>query len=95
MLYARMADSGKAFEPQRNVMRHSFGLDGGGSVAADPSGNVYVSWHGIGEAEDFNGPLKGEARRNVWISRSANDGRTFETEKKAWPHATGPAGAAE
>jgi hypothetical protein len=28
MLYTRLNDSGTAFEPQRNLMRHSFGLDG-------------------------------------------------------------------
>src|SRR5690242_11098168 len=30
MLYARLNDAGIAFEAQRNLMRNSFGLDGGG-----------------------------------------------------------------
>src|SRR5258708_7576391 len=30
MLYTRLSDGGLAFEPQRNLMQHSFGLDGGG-----------------------------------------------------------------
>src|SRR5689334_11531803 len=45
MLYARLRDDGGAFEQQRNVVRHNPGLDGGGSVAADDAGNVYVAWH--------------------------------------------------
>ena len=27
-------------------MTRTFHLDGGGTVAADPGGNVYVAWHG-------------------------------------------------
>jgi hypothetical protein len=40
MLYARLNDAGDAFEPQRNVISRYYGLDGGGSVAADREGNV-------------------------------------------------------
>jgi hypothetical protein len=47
MLYSRLNDSGTGFEPERNLMHRSFGLDGGGSVTADRAGNVYVVWHGI------------------------------------------------
>jgi hypothetical protein len=45
MLYTRLNDAGDAFEPQRNVIQNHPGLDGGGSVAADRNGNVYVAWH--------------------------------------------------
>ena len=45
MLYTRLNDDGTAFEPQRNVIQHAVGLDGGGSVAADAAGNVHVAWH--------------------------------------------------
>ena len=45
MLYTRMNDAGDSFEPQRNVIQKQSGLDGGGSVAADLEGNVYVAWH--------------------------------------------------
>ncbi|HEX9003716.1 MAG TPA: hypothetical protein VGB07_27650 [Blastocatellia bacterium] len=51
MFYARMNDARTAFEAQRNVMQFSSGLDGGGSVAADNTGNVYVAWHGRGDKE--------------------------------------------
>ena len=45
MLYSRLDDAGTCFEPQRNIIQAHPGLDGGGSVAADPLGNVYVTWH--------------------------------------------------
>ena len=92
MLYARLNDTGTAFEPQRNLMRHSFGLDGGGSVAADRLGNVYVAWHGIGESEAKGTGEEGEARRRVWLTRSVDDGRTFSAEVAALARPTGACG---
>ena len=92
MLYARLNDAGKAFEPQRNLMLHSFGLDGGGSIAADRAGNVYVGWHGIGESEAKRAGKDGEARRRVWVTKSTDDGRTFSAERKAWGEETGACG---
>ncbi len=47
MQYSRVNDTGDAFEPQRNMMHHSFGLDGGGSIAADRAGNVYLLGTGL------------------------------------------------
>ena len=47
MLYSRLNSTGTAFESQRNLMQVSDGLDGGGTVAADTAGNVYVAWHGL------------------------------------------------
>ncbi|MBI1895409.1 MAG: exo-alpha-sialidase [Acidobacteria bacterium] len=84
MLYARLNDTGTAFEPERNLMQRTFGLDGGGAVAADPSGNVYVGWHGKAA-----GAAKGEAGREFWIARSHDDGRTFSPESRAWDERTG------
>lgn len=86
MLYARSKTVGDAlgFEPQRNLMTRTFGLDGGGSVAADPEGNVYVGWHGrTADAAD------GEAGRRFWLARSADDGATFDAEAPALPRSTG------
>jgi hypothetical protein len=57
MLYARLNDKGDAFEPQRNVIAEAMGLDGGGSVAADEAGHVYVVWHAPQPGQ------KGEERR--------------------------------
>ena len=73
LLYARLNDAGTAFEAQRNLMQFSHSLDGGGSVAADKIGNVYVVWHGAGEQQ-------GEEHRRVWLARSSHDGKTFARE---------------
>jgi hypothetical protein len=87
MLYARLNDRGTAFEPQRNLMQQTFGLDGGGSVAADQSGNVYVGWHGKAP-----GARAGEAGRQIWIARSRDEGRTFAEERPASDAPTGACG---
>jgi hypothetical protein len=84
MLYARLNDSGTAFEPQRNLMQVTSILDGGGTVAADGSGNVYVAWHALKTGGD-----RGEEHRQVWVARSANEGKTFSQEAPAWTEATG------
>ncbi|MEK7830952.1 MAG: hypothetical protein AAB401_07695, partial [Acidobacteriota bacterium] len=73
MLYARMNDAGTGFEKQRNLMQISHELDGGGSVAADKLGNVFVVWHGAGEQ-------KGEQHRRVWLARSTDEGKSFARE---------------
>jgi hypothetical protein len=75
MLYSRLAEDGTAFEPQRNVIREAYGLDGGGSVAADLDGNVYIAWHA--------GDGTGEINRRIWVVRSADDGESFDEEKPA------------
>ena len=41
MLYSRLNNSRTGFEPQRNLMARTFGLDGGGTIAADSAGDVY------------------------------------------------------
>ena len=92
MLYTRLNDLGNAFEPERNLMHHSFGLDGGGSIAADKKGDVYVTWHGIGDSEAKGTGKEGEARRRVWITKSEDDGKTFSKEAKAWGEDTGACG---
>lgn len=92
MLYARLNERRTAFEPQRNLMLHSFGLDGGGSIAADRDGHVYVAWHGIGDSGPTGAGQEGEARRSVWITKSTDHGRTFLKEAKAWPEETGACG---
>jgi hypothetical protein len=86
MLYARLNDAGKAFELQRNVIRAAFGLDGGGTVAADPAGNVYVAWH-ASEPD-----TRGEASRCVWVAVSRDEGKTFAPEKRAYTEPTGACG---
>ncbi len=87
MLYSRLNNSHTAFEAERNLMTRTFGLDGGGTVAADWAGHVYVAWHGKAP-----GALAGEAGRQVRIARSNDDGKTFATEEPAWKYPTGACG---
>jgi len=84
MLYSRLADDGSQFEPQRNVIEKAYGLDGGGSVAADLDGNVYVAWHSVDGT--------GEGNRRVWFVHSADEGKTFAAEKPADPGKDGVCG---
>jgi len=87
MLYTRLNEAGTAFEPERNVITWADGLDGGGSVAADLQGNVYVVWHASPP-----GNQRGEAGRAVFVTHSTDEGRTFEREAQANRSATGACG---
>jgi hypothetical protein len=84
MLYARLNEAGDGFEAQRNVITSAPGLDGGGSIAADLAGNVYVAWHAPTPG------LKGEENRRVWLAVSKDEGRSFAAET---PMLTDPTGA--
>jgi hypothetical protein len=88
MFYTRLDEAGTAFEPQRGLMQHTVNLDGGGTVAADGTGNVYVAWH----ANDMRNTGRTEADRAVWIARSSDGGKTFATETRAWNEPTGACG---
>ena len=81
--YARLNDAGTAFEEQRNLMQRTYVPDGGGTVAADDAGNVYVVWHGQLKGN------QGEGKRQVWVSRSTDEGKTFSREAPAWMEPTG------
>jgi hypothetical protein len=84
MLYARSNPERTAFEPERNLMRRTSLLDGGGSVAADRDGNVLVGWHARGEAAP-----EGEKGRRFFVARSTDDGATFAPEERAIDRETG------
>jgi len=86
MLYTRLNDAGTAFERERNVIQSAVGLDGGGSVAADDAGNVYVTWHAPEPG------ARGEEKRRVWVARSTDDGKTFGRERPAFAEPTGACG---
>ena len=86
-LYARSNTDATAFEPQRNLTTRSYGVDGGGSIAADANGNVYTAWHSLPV-----GGQNGEDHRLVWIARSTDDGATFAAEQPAWREPTGACG---
>jgi hypothetical protein len=87
LLYTRLNDAGTAFEPQRNLMRHTYALDGGATVAADTEGNVYAIWHAMAEGLPQN-----EQGRRVWVARSNDDGKTFAEEALASDKPTGACG---
>jgi hypothetical protein len=82
--YARLNDTGTGFEPQRDLIHSTAHLDGGGSIAADSSGNVYVLWHA---APDEN--ARGEDQRGLFLSHSTDDGTTFARERRVNPRDTG------
>lgn len=88
MLYSRLLPNGE-FEAQRNLMETGFDLDGGGSLAADSEGHVYVAWH--------SGTVKsgGEDARRVWIARSDDDGATFSKPSAVWNEPTGVCGCCQ
>jgi hypothetical protein len=85
MLYARLNDARTAFEDQRDLMQQTDVLDGGGTVAADDVGNVYVAWHGNVKGK----PNETEGTRKVWIVRSTDEGKSFSKEAPANTQPTG------
>jgi hypothetical protein len=87
MLYTRLNLDKTAFKPQRNVVTWATGLDGGGSLAADRKGNVYVAWHAGPEGHDA-----GEEARAVFVARSSDSGKTFVRETRAGTERTGACG---
>jgi hypothetical protein len=86
MLYARLADDGKSFSTQRNLMTATHELDGGGSVAADADGRVFVVWHASPAGS------KGETNRAVFLAMSTDDGGSFTPERAISPAGTGACG---
>src|SRR5438128_1652108 len=86
MFYTRLNSDGTAFEPERSVMHGAYNIDGGGAVAADQNGHVYVVWHANAPGE------REEGQRRVWVARSDDDGRTFEPERAVFDEPTGACG---
>jgi len=86
MFYTQLNSDRTAFEPERNVMHGAYNIDGGGAVAADRNGHVYVAWHANAAGE------REEGKRRVWVARSVDEGRTFEPERVAFDEPTGACG---
>lgn len=86
LLYTRLDDERKAFEPQRNVAAAHSAPDAGCAIAADGSGNVWIVWHAPGAAD-------GERERSLWLSRSRDDGANFEPERAIWGEPSGACAA--
>ena len=84
MPYSRLVPGRETFEPQRNLITRTVGLDGGGSIAADGAGNVYVAWHARSRSEP-----SGETNRRVWLTHSSDDGAHFSAEEPINQRRTG------
>jgi hypothetical protein len=85
ILYTRLNDAGTAFEPERNLKRSALPSDGD-TVAADGFGNVYVAWHAMTSWEGD------ETTRAVFVTRSTDEGRTFQRAVRATTEPTGACG---
>lgn len=83
LFYTRSTAGGAGFEDQR-AMSGGWVMDGGGAVAADAVGNVYVFYHG--------GRGRGENDRRVIVRVSHDSGSTFEPEKIISPDGLGVCG---
>jgi hypothetical protein len=86
LLYTRRDDARTGFEPQRDALGSTAGLDGGASIAADAKGNVYIAWHAAPR------PAAGEANRRLWVARSTDEGKTFAREAGVFDDPTGACG---
>ncbi len=86
MLYARLNNDGKGFSTQKNLMTATHELDGGGSIAADAEGRVFVVWHGTPTGSE------GETNRAVFLALSTDDGGSFAPERRVSPPNSGACG---
>lgn len=75
LLYSRLNATRDGFEPQRNLMRLTHELDGGGSIAADAAGNVYAVWQASPAG------VSHETNRAVYLATSKDDGQSFSSER--------------
>jgi hypothetical protein len=85
MLFTHLNPAGTGFAPQRNLITWAGGLDGGGTLAANRAGDVYVVWHG-------NPNRDGEENRAVYLAQSADNGKTFGRERRINAAPTGVCG---
>lgn len=84
LLYARLTPNSQKFEAQRNLMTRTYALDGGGSLATDRGGRVYVAWHGMKSLK----PGK-ETDRAVFLAVSEDNGASFGAEREVSPPKSG------
>ncbi len=63
-----------SFEPERDVIRTTAHLDGGGSVALGKPGQIFTVWHSAPP------DMAGETNRGVFMSASSDSGATFSGE---------------
>jgi hypothetical protein len=70
VFFSRLVGDHSSFEKQRDLLNQPLFMDGGGSVAADENGNVYVFWHAWEDG-------KSEEDGRVFVAHSQDDGKTF------------------
>ena len=81
-LYSKSLGEGK-FSSQEDMSGLTAHIDGGGSVAANDKGMVYIIWHANKKG------TTGEENRRVFVATSNNNGESFEKEKEASPENLG------
>lgn len=90
LYYARSTDGGKSFEAQ-HPMSGTWIMDGGGAVAADSAGRVFVFYHGA-PGGNKSPHAMGEEARKVLVRVSNDNGKTFDAERIISPENTGVCG---
>ncbi|MBM3848467.1 MAG: hypothetical protein FJ405_19560, partial [Verrucomicrobia bacterium] len=86
LLYARLQEDGRGFSEQIDLSGKTHELDGGGSIAADGEGRVFVAWHASRPGSS------GETNREVFLAVSTDDGGIFAQERGISPPGSGACG---
>ncbi len=79
LLYARRPAGATPFEPERNLLGASYGLDGGAALVSTADGGVAAVWHGSPSH------AKSEGDRQVYVAFSPDGGVRFEGERAIAP----------
>lgn len=76
LFFSRMDPAGGSFEKETVLNRGTRHLDGGGAIAADGTGRIWVFWHASGESAP-----DGEAHRSVFLAQSDDSGASFSAAR--------------
>jgi hypothetical protein len=77
LLYCRTNAQHTGFEPERNLLTISEGLDGGAAISAMRDGIVTIAWHAL----PLGSKDTSEGARRVWITGSIDDGKNTGPER--------------
>jgi len=83
LLYTRSMPREGGFEVQRALGENTRHLDGGGAVAADGKGTVWVVWHAAQPTPPVGGD--DETQRGVFLRVSRDEGLTFGPARRIDP----------
>jgi hypothetical protein len=87
LLYSRSMPREGGFEVQRALGENTRHLDGGGAVAADGKGTVWVVWHAAQPTPPVGGD--DETQRGVFLRVSRDEGLTFGPVRRIDPPGMG------